>query len=265
MKKIAIMYDFDKTLSTKYMQEFTLLPSFGIGGKEFFEEKNILQKENNMDGVIAYSYLLLQKAKEKNIKITRKLLSDAGRDIEFYPGVFEWFERINKYGREYGIEVEHYIISSGNKEMIEGTPIAKFFKMIYASEFHYDKDGFADWLSVVVNYTNKTQFIYRINKGTLDVYDDDGVNNYMPHEVRPIPRTNMIFIGDGITDVPCMKTVKAKGGYSVAVYEESRKYDADELLNQNRITFSAVADYRENSELDKQVKKIIEEISHNYT
>jgi hypothetical protein len=175
--------------------------------------------------------------------------------------VLSWFDRINKYGKRYNIKIEHYIISSGMKEIIDGTKIAKYFKKIYACEYHYDKDGLADWVSVAVNYTNKTQFVFRINKGALNVYDDYGVNRYMLHEERPIPYENMIYIGDGLTDVPCMKLVKSKGGFSVAVYDDKMIMKAEELMFQNRVSFCAPADYSKYSELDKKIKGAIRDIN----
>jgi phosphoserine phosphatase len=262
-KKIALIYDFDGTLAGKCMQEYYLFPHImGVDGNDFWTQKQEMQKTKIMDPVLAYLYLIFKKSKEKNIKITRELLNTAGQNIEYFPGVETWFERINKYGQEKNIIVEHYIISSGIKEILEGTTIAKYFKQIFACEFHYNEEDEVDWLSCAVNFTNKTQFIFRINKGNFDIYDERGVNKYIPHAERTIPFENMIYIGDGETDIPCMKIVKAKGGKSVAVYENENKISmAKELLELGRISFFAKADYSEGSTLEIEIKKIIDEVN----
>ncbi len=259
-KKIALMYDFDSTLSTKSMAEFDLFP---LLEKDFtfYKDMNEHQEKNNMDRMLCYMYFILKASKEKNIKVTRKFLNEAGKNIELFPGVSTWFKRINRYASRYGLKIEHYIISSGLKELIEKIPIAKYFKRIYACEYHYDDEGVVDWASVAINYTNKTQFIYRINKGALNIYDDDGVNKFVPKEERIIPYENMIYFGDGDTDVPCMKLVKGKGGYSCAVYEDSSVMKAEQLLFEGRINFCAPANYSKYSELDMKIKETIREIS----
>ena len=260
--KIAIMYDFDKTLCTKDMQEFSFIPQLGMNAKEFWEQVSIQTKEHNMDSCLSYLYYMIQQAKEKNKPITREDFVKLGQDIEYFPGVEEWFGRINKYGEKEDVEVEHFIISSGIKEIIEGSTIAKEFKRIYACEFHYDKDNHADWPSMAVNYTNKTQFLFRITKGTLDIWDD-AVNEQISNNERYIPYTHMIYIGDGMTDVPCMSLVKRYGGHSIAVYE--KKIDTcNKLLQDNRVNFIAKADYTKDSDLDKLVKRLINKVSHDY-
>lgn len=262
-KKIALMYDFDKTLSDRYMQEYYLLPNImEISKEDFWNQKKMFTLDKEIDPTLAYLYFILKKAKEKNIKITRELLEKSGENVEFYPGVESWFERINKYGLEKGIKVEHYIISSGMKEIIEGTKIAKYFKRIYACEFYYDENGEAEWLAAAINFTNKTQFVFRINKGALEIYDEKGVNKYVPKEQRETPFTNMVYIGDGDTDIPCMKIIKAKGGKAIAVYEDEKSLkEVKEIFDLGRINLYAKADYQKDSELDVQVKKIIDEIA----
>ena len=260
--KIAIMYDFDKTLITKDMQEFSFIPQLGMDAKEFWTQVTIQTKEHNMDSCLSYLYYMIQQAKEKNKPITREDFVKLGQDIEYFPGVEEWFGRINEYGKEEDVEVEHFIISSGIKEIIEGSTIAKEFKRIYACEFHYDKDNHADWPSMAVNYTNKTQFLFRITKGTLDIWDD-AVNEQISNNERYIPYTHMIYIGDGMTDVPCMSLVKRYGGHSIAVYEN--KIDTcNKLLQDNRVNFIAKADYTKDSQLDKLVHSLIYKVSHDY-
>ena len=262
MKKpiVAIMYDFDKTLCTKDMQEYTFIPSLAESAKEFWEETTQLARKEKMDAILTYMYLMLKKSKAKNKKISRQAFIDAGRDIELYPGVNDWFDRIKKYGLDNGVCIEHYIISSGLKEIIEGCPISDKFKQIYACEFHYDVNGVADWPKTAVNYTNKTQYLFRINKGILDLSNDRELNKFVHEDDRRVPFRNMIYIGDGMTDVPCMKLVKLNGGHSIAVYKKD-KTAGNELLKDRRVDYTLKADYREGKELDSVVKNIIEQIA----
>ncbi len=257
---VAIMYDFDKTLSTKDMQEYGFIPSLGITSKQFWDEAKSLCEEQNMDSILAYLYLMLKKTHEKGVHITRDALVSLGRDIEYYPGVEEWFRRIDNYGKENGIIIEHYIISSGIKEIIEGSAIKNHFKKVYACEFLYNQNGVATWPKLTVNYTNKTQFLFRINKGVLDVWNDEALNAYVPEKERRIPFRNMIYIGDGLTDVPCMKLVKTNMGHSIAVFRKHKKETAEQLLAANRVDFIAEANYCEGGKLDEIVKTIIKKI-----
>jgi 2-hydroxy-3-keto-5-methylthiopentenyl-1-phosphate phosphatase len=256
---IALMYDFDKTLSPKEMQEYTFIPELGINPEEFWSASNGLAKEYKMDRILAYMYLMISKSNSANKSIRRNDFVNMGKGIEFFPGVEEWFSRINDYGREQGVSIEHYIISSGLKEIIEGSSIKKHFKEIYACEFHYNGSGVADWPLLAVNYTGKTQFLYRINKGVLDVSDDDSINKFIPEDKRRIPFRNMIYIGDGLTDVPCMKLVRSNGGQSIAVYK--KKAGVEELLKDNRVNYIVRADYSQGSHLDSLVKTIIAEMA----
>lgn len=260
---IAIMYDFDKTLCGKDMQEYTFIPNLGLEALEFWKEADILRKDNKMDQVLAYMYLMFKKMVDNNRSLKRQYLNDMGKNIELFPGVEEWFIRINEYGKEHGMEIEHYIISSGLKEIIEGTSIGKYFKEIYASEFYYNEDGNAVWPRIAVNYTNKTQFLSRINKGVLDISDDARLNKKMFDNDRRISTSNMIYIGDGYTDVPCMKLTKDGGGISIAVYTDKTEKTAESLLSDERINYMTLADYREGSEIDKIVKKTIEAMALN--
>lgn len=260
---IAIMYDFDKTLCAKDMQEYTFLPNLGIPAADFWNEANKLREKNKMDQVLTYMYLMFQKMILNNRSLKRDYLNDMGKNIELFDGLEEWFTRINEYGKQVGMEIEHYIISSGLKEIIEGTKIGKYFKEIYASEFFYNKDGNAVWPKLAVNYTNKTQFLSRINKGVLDVSDDASLNNKMIDNDRRISTANMIYIGDGYTDVPCMKLTREGGGVSIAVYTDKSVKTATTLLNDERINYMTLADYRENSEIDLIVKKVIEGMALN--
>ena len=255
---IAIMYDFDKTLCAKDMQEYTFIPNLGMDAKSFWNEANQVREENKMDQVLTYMYLMFKKMIDNNRSLKRNYLNDMGKEIELFPGVDGWFKRINEYGKEKGMIIEHYIISSGLKEIIEGTKIGKEFKEIYASEFFYNEDGNAMWPKIAVNYTNKTQFLNRINKGVLDISDDDGLNKKMIDDERRIANTNMIYIGDGFTDVPCMKLTKDGGGVSIAVYTEKNQKNAEDLFYDGRINYMVVADYSEGSQIDKIIKKTID-------
>lgn len=258
---IAIMYDFDKTLSTKDMQEFGFIPSLEMTSQKFWDEVKELQIRENMDPVLAYMHHMLKKASEKGLHVSRQAFVKLGNGIEYYPGVENWFERINEYGEKNGVIIEHYVISSGIKEIIEGSSIQKHFKKIYACEFLYDENNDAIWPKVTVNYTNKTQFLFRINKGVLEVWDDKNLNTYIPEEERHVPFRNMIYIGDGLTDVPCMKLVKANKGQSIAVFRESNKETAAQLIAEKRVDFITEADYCEGSELDRIVKTIIDKMA----
>lgn len=260
---VAIMYDFDKTLSTKDMQEYAFIPGIGMTAEEFWGECNRLTKENNMDQILSYMYVMLSEARGKKL-LNRTEFNKLGESVELCPGVDSWFERINAYGESIGVSVEHYIISSGVKEIIEGTPIAKYFKEIYAAEFLYDSDGVPVWPAMAVNYTSKTQFLFRINKGVLDVTEHRELNTYTAEEERRVPFSNMIYIGDGFTDVPCMKLVKVNGGHSVAVYS-SDDDTAHEIMEQGRVDYMAKTDYTKGEKLESTVFAILDLIKANHT
>ena len=257
---IAVMYDFDKTLCTKDMQNYRFIPSLGMQVSDFWDYTNEVQQNEHMDSVLAYMYAAIKLSREKNIPLKRTRLEDNGKGIEFFPGVVEWFARINKFGEENGVTIEHYVISSGMKEIIDGTVISGEFKNIFACEYLYDGDGNAVWPKTAVNYTNKTQFVYRINKGVLDVSNDIDLNRSMPDDSKRIPFQNMIYIGDGLSDVPCMKMMKAYGGYSIAVYQ-NKDSKVEDLLKRGRVDYIYPADYSENTGLDITVKNIIRKMS----
>ena len=257
---VAIMYDFDKTLCTKDMQDYSFIPSLGMTESEFWYYANSLGQREHMDSILAYMYAMVKISKDKNIPLLRENLVKMGKNVELFSGVEDWFRRITDFGLENGVLVEHYVISSGMKEIIEGTSISKNFKSIFACEFLYDESGNGVWPKTDVNYTNKTQFVYRINKGVLDVANDVDLNRSMPDDSKRVEFCNMIYIGDGLSDVPCMKMMKAYGGYSIAVYQ-SKDSKVEELLKNGRVDFIYPADYRENTGLDKTVKNIIRRMS----
>ncbi|MBE5754568.1 MAG: haloacid dehalogenase-like hydrolase [Clostridiales bacterium] len=263
---VAICYDFDKTLSPDNMQAQGYIQSVGYDvTDDFWTKSNGLAIENEMDQNLAYMYLMITEA-DGQLVVNKKNLQEYGAKVQLFPGVNEWFERINAYGEEKGVIVEHYIISSGLKEMIEGTALAKkgVFERIYASSFFYNEKGAAKWPAQVVNYTNKTQFLFRIEKGTLDI-NDPGVNDSFDDDEIRVPFRNMIYIGDSDTDVPCMKLVNAYGGHSVAVYNPATKDKtlAYKMMREKRIRYYAAADYSEGKDLDLLVKNIIDRTVYN--
>ena len=257
---IAFLYDFDKTLCTTDMQNYAFIPSLGMTPSEFWAEANSFGRANRIDGILAYMYTMLREAEQKNRPFTRSDLVEKGRGIVLYPGVSDWFRRINAFGAE-GVAVEHYIISSGLREIIEGSSISGEFREIYASEFYYDGEGRPVWPKLSVNFTAKTQFVYRINKGVLDVSDDKTLNDSMPDDSKRVPFHNMIYIGDGLSDVPCMKMMRAYGGQAIAVYQESNQEGVEDLMSKGRVDFIFPADYREGTALDTTIKNIIRKIS----
>lgn len=256
---LAICYDFDKTLSPDDMQAQGYIQSVGYDVADFWSETNLLSRQNNMDQNLAYMYKMMEKARGK-LLFTRSTLEEYGAKVRLFPGVEDWFERIRAYGESQGVRVEHYIISCGLKEMIDGTSVAKkgVFEKIYASSFYYDDAGVALWPAQVVNYTGKTQFLFRISKGVLDVNDPEVNGAFSPEDIR-IPFRNMVYIGDSDTDVPCMKLVHANGGHSIGVYDAQTqdKTKVCRMLRENRIKYYAPADYTENAPLDTLVKAII--------
>lgn len=258
---IAIMYDFDKTLCTRDMQEYTFIPSVGMDPDEFWNLTGKVAKAETMDSILTYMYCMVEKARETGIPLTRESLVACGKDIEYHKGVEEWFQRINRYAEQAGVIVEHYVLSSGLKEIIEGTSIAKYFKKIYACEFLY-KDGQAYWPKMAVNYTNKTQFVYRINKGVLDINNNVDLNSSRPDSEKRVLFSNMIYIGDGLTDVPCMKLVKQSGGRSIAIYHPGEDHNAAPLLKHKRVDWMFEANYSKGSELDRTMELLLKNLAY---
>ena len=258
---IAFLYDFDKTLCTTDMEDYAFIPSLGYTPAEFWGRANAFGWENRMDGLLAYMYTMIQECAAQNIKLDRAFLNHCGESIQLVPGVREWFARINAFGESLGVQVEHYVISSGLREIIEGSGIAQEFREIYACEFYYNENGDACWPKLDVNFTNKTQFVYRINKGILDVSRDRELNDSMPDDSKRVPFTNMIYMGDGLSDVPCMKMMRAYGGQAIAVYQASNRQGVEKLLADGRVDFIFPADYREGMELDRTVRDILRKMT----
>lgn len=258
---LAICYDFDKTLSPNDMQAQGFIQSLGQEVEKFWNESNKLARDNDMDQNLAWMYKMAKESRGKHI-FNKETLNKYGASVKLCPGVSEWFDRINAYGKEKGIIVEHYIISSGLKEMIEGTKIAKYFKKIYASSFYYDEDGVAVWPAQCINYTSKTQFLFRIKKGALEI-NDTKVNDFMTDDELRVPFRNMVYIGDSDTDIPCMKLVSSNGGFSIGVYGKDSKNKVYKMIEENRIKYFAEADYSEGSELEILLKNIIDRTAAN--
>ncbi len=258
---VAILYDFDKTLCTTDMEDYTFIPALGYTPAQFWAKANSFGAENKMDGLLAYMYTMIAECRAQGVKLSRDFLVRCGEEIVLFPGVREWFSRINAFGESCGVTVEHYVISSGLREIIEGSGIAEEFKQIYACEFYYDENGDAAWPKLDVNFTNKTQFVYRINKGVLDIADDKRLNDSMPDDSKRVPFTNMIYIGDGLSDVPCMKMMRAYGGQAIAVYQNASRVGVEKLLADGRVDFMFPADYREGTELDQTVRNILRKMA----
>ena len=261
---MAICYDFDGTLSPGNMQEYDWMKALKIKKpKTFWKNANNLGLAQEADEVAAYMYQMMMEAKKHNQLIHRATLHAAGKNIELFKGVSTWFNRINKYAEKQGVLLKHYIISSGLKEMISGTPIAKNFSEIFASSFMYDAHGNAIWPAVVLNYTSKTQFLFRINKGCEDICDREGVNAYMSNKDRAVPFAHMIYVGDGDTDIPCMQIIRRHNGHAIAVYnpiKKGAKKKVEHLITDRRVNIIAPGDYSSGSPIDKYVKAIIDKI-----
>lgn len=262
---LAICYDFDKTLSPDDMQAQGYIQSVGYDVQKFWDESNDLAKANDMDNNLAYMWKMVQES-EGRMVFNKEKLAEYGARVKLFDGVEDWFERIRAYGKTRNVIVEHYIISSGLKEMIEGTKMARAgaFEKIYASSFYFNDRGVAKWPAQIINYTSKTQFLFRIEKGVLDI-NDPGVNAYFsPEEIR-VPFRNMVYIGDSDTDIPCMKLVNTYGGHSIGVYDPAtqNKKKVYKMMHDKRIRYYAPANYTERSELDLLVKAIIDKTAAN--
>lgn len=261
---VALVYDFDGTLSPGNMQEFGFIQAIGKSPAEFWEDSDNIAIGQDASNVLSYMKLMFDEAKKAGIKLRKEDFRSFGAKVELFEGVRSWFKLINDYGRSKGVVVEHYINSSGLGEMIEGTPIASEFKRIFACSFLYDANGEAEWPGVAVDYTAKTQFLFKINKGILSIRDNKLVNESQSDDLKRIPFPHMIYFGDGDTDVPCMKIVKMFGGHSVAVYNpanEHKKETARKLLRQQRVNFMTPANYRKDGRTYHLVCSIIDKIA----
>lgn len=256
---IGMMYDFDKTLCTTDMQNYGFIKDLGMEPNEFWTMASNNTKKYQMDKILSYMYLMIRETKKRGIPLTEAYLNSLGKTVELYRGVTTWFDRINSFGESLGATIEHYVISSGNKEIIDGTPIAKYFKKIYGCQFVYDEQTKeAIWPAMAINYTQKTQYIFRISKGVLDVTDEQKLNTETKDTARSIQYRNMIYIGDGLTDIPCMQLLKDKGGKSIALYQPHNRDKVFPLVEDGRINYVCAADYSVDSTLESIVKLMIE-------
>ena len=260
---VAIMYDFDKTLSTTDMQNYGFIPALGMSPSDFWGATGEFSKKTGCERILSYMYMMIAMAREKGIKLTRDFLKECGKNIKYHPGVTTWFERINNYGLSKGVVVEHYLVSSGTKEILEGCSIYGQFKNVYGCEFLYDDNGLPVWPKLAINYTQKTQFFFRIAKGVYDLSDDNSVNEKVVKGLR-VPYTNIVYIGDGMTDVACMTLVNKNRGYSIGVYTDENKESVAQIRNDNRCRFVVKADYSQDRDMEKVLKLIIDDVSNRY-
>lgn len=269
--RTAIVYDFDGTLASGNMQEHSFLPNHvNCSISEFWHEVGRLKEAHDADQILIYMMEMVRRSREGNKPISAAALAEHGRSLPYMPGVRDWFERINAHAAGQGLALEHYVVSSGNEEIIRGSEIFHHFTKVFGSRYIYDPEGFALWPAVVVNYTTKTQFLFRINKGVRNTWEDEPVNRWIPMKARPVPFTRMIYIGDGDTDIPSMKMVRHQGGHSIAVFDPekweamSAQPNVYNLIAENRADFVVPADYREGRQLDVTVKGILGRIARDH-
>jgi len=261
---IALVYDFDGTLSPQPMQEYTLLPKLGITPDEFWGRVDRESAETISEKMLVYMRLVLELAAERKVNISRKDFLEMASDIKYFPGVEQWFARINDYVAEHSnqqVQVLHYVISAGMREILDGVSIRPFFKQIYASEYHFNDQGVATFPKVLITDTSKTQYLFRVNKGREAL--TESINEHMPEDQRPIPFHNMIYIGDGMTDVPSMALTKKNGGHTIAVYSDRGRHGKEvcvDLLRAKRVDFIAPADYQEGSELSRRTQLLLDAV-----
>ncbi len=256
--RLAIIYDFDGTLSPEPMQEYTVLPELGMEGGAFWNRVNAEAAATQGDPMLVYMRLMLEESERRGVALTRERLRELGARVSYFPGVEDWFERVNRFVKPHGVQLDHYIISAGNREILEGVSIASMFRRIYASEYHWNDDGRATFPKVLVTDTTKTQFLFRINKGREDLHES--VNQHMAETARPVPFSNMLYLGDGDSDVPGMRVTKAYGGRAIAVYgagDEHKRTNCDTLVRDGRADLAAEADYRAGSRLESVVQKVL--------
>lgn len=264
---MAIAYDFDGTLAPGNMQEHQFLPDIGMTPAAFWKEVQETAKQHQADEVLVYMNLMLRKASAHNVPVRRDDFKSRGKSIKLFDGVADWFTRISAYAKSKGVDLKHYLVSSGNEEIFAGTPIAKRFEAVFASKYLFDANGVAQWPALAINYTTKTQYLFRINKGVTDISDNAAVNKFVPKAERAVPFENIVFIGDGATDIPCFRLVKEQGGLSIAVFTPNQrggKIKAEKYLDDGRVHAVVPAIYTDGSVMDKIIKGQIDEIAARY-
>ena len=255
---VAIIYDFDKTLCPFDMQNYGFIQAVGMKPEQFWEITTKFSEEYGVEKILSYMYIMVREAKRASLTLSKGYLKSLGRNIQYFEGVLTWFDRINDYAKSKGITLEHYVLSSGTKEIIDGCAIANEFKAIFACEFHYeDETSTPLWPKFAINYTQKTQYLFRISKGVLDQKQDNEVNKKVDKRIR---FENMIYIGDGMTDIPCMTLVKEKGGHSIAVYPKGKKSKVVELFDDGRVNMICHADYRSGKPIEKHIRLVLDKI-----
>ena len=262
--QMALVYDFDGTLAPGNLQENSFIPDIGMKPSDFWAEVDQLARTQEADRILMYMFLMLDKARSAKISVHPEDFKKRGAKIKFFKGVEAWFDRIADYAKAKGIHLDHYIVSSGNAEIIEGTSIASKCQRIYGSKFMFDENGVACWPAVGINFTTKTQFLFRINKGAHDLSDDKEINQFVEMKERPVPFQNMVYIGDGETDVPCFRLVKDLGGLSIVVYRpytKNAREKAKNFIHDGRVNCATSADYSEGKELDQIVKNQIDAVA----
>ncbi|ERF79671.1 haloacid dehalogenase-like hydrolase [Bradyrhizobium viridifuturi] len=259
---MAIAYDFDGTLAQGNVQENTFIPAIGMTKAKFWSRNKERAEKHEADEILSYMTFMLERAKAAGVPVRRRDIAQHGKTVKLFPGVEKWFARINAHAGRHNVKLEHFIISSGIKEMIRASKIGRQFRKIFASSFAYDENGVASWPALAINYTTKTQYLFRINKGALTVSDHKKINEYVDPDQRPIPFSNIVFIGDGDTDIPCMRLVREQGGHSIAVYRpNTSSKKAQKLITDRRADFISPADYSDGKSLDLIMKTIIEKIA----
>jgi phosphoserine phosphatase len=266
--RTAIVYDFDGTLAPANIQEHSLIPEhLGIGAAEFWAQVDAQKRVHNADSILVFLHLLMERARAAGKPLTRAILEQHGKDTPVFDGVESWFDRIGAHAAERSLQLEHYIISSGNEEMIRACRVAQHFTYVFGSNYVYDADGYAVWPGTAVNYTTKTQYLFRINKGVLNHWNDAPVNRWIPMADRPLPFSRMVYLGDGDTDIPSMKMIRHQGGHSVAVFDPTRWAKRElqpkvyDLIAEDRAHFVVPADYTDGSQLDITIKGILGRIA----
>ena len=264
---IAIVYDFDHTLSPWFMQDQTILPHAGIDPGEFWKSCTTLIEQEGYEQELAYMRRMLDY--EAIRSLSNQDLQRMGAQLTFFPGVPECFGELNDILRqpqyqERRICLEHYVVSSGLKAILDGSAIAKWTKAMWGCEFA-EADGHISFPKRTVSHTQKTQYLFRVNKALLNVAQN--VNDHMPEEKRPVPFQHMMYVGDGPTDVPCFTVIKKNGGLAVAVYNpddatrRSFKKSYDLMLHADRVHCMAPADYRKGSQLRLILEQRLTEIA----
>ncbi len=261
---IALVYDFDGTLSPQPMQEYTVLPKIGVEPSQFWARVNREARESESDPMLVYMRHIIEALEVAKVDVKRGDFSAMARKIKYFPGVTTWFTRMNAYVKKRSraqVGIQHYLISAGQKEILDGVSIRKHFKRIYASEYHFNHHGVATFPKLLVTDTAKTQFLFRINKGLESL--NESINEHMPESERPIPFQNMVYVGDGMTDVPSMALTKKSGGHTLAVYnpkKASQRATCEKLLLAGRADFIAEADFRKGTKLARRVELLLDTI-----